>query len=63
MYRMYFVALSVSLFFFQSFQSDDFSNIPFGLILVDDRICKPCKEPDTYEGILHNYCKADYGRS
>jgi len=25
-----------------------------------ERTCKPCQEPDTYEGILHNYCKANY---
>nr|AFN44721.1 soluble frizzled-related protein [Bugula neritina] len=27
---------------------------------VDDQVCQPCQEPDTYEGILDNYCKTQY---
>lgn len=30
--------------------------------IADDRVCQPCKQADTYEGILDSICKTQFGK-
>lgn len=32
------------------------------LLFTDDTICEPCNKPDTFEGILDNFCSSEFGK-
>jgi hypothetical protein len=37
--------------------------IRFSFLIVTANDCQACEEADTYENIMDNYCRADFGES